>query len=540
MFTYDPLHGPSSMRFVELLPDRINNQIQANLINHNGQQAKYRCLSYMWGPPTEDYKILLNGQAFSVRQNLYTFLNMATGYFPNEPLWIDAICINQTDLVEKSHQVQRMGEIYRDAEEVLVWLGFDHCFDILFCPWKGDLKKQLSGVDTDTLRSCVLHPYFSRAWITQEILLGRKIRVLHKNMQLRWATFGARTQVVSLELGRRRVRVDDEVLLELYDLRKTANWKKGPGSLMWPIIAYCLSRFSFTSERMQTSAGSPLGKGYYDFFDVLNRRSQSQCMDDRDRIFSLNSLLEPGHGFQVDYHDSRQDVFWKVCQHFNAWVDLTRIRQIADALSLSTLDLLISMEGRLTESITLRFQEGRFHEPSPSRYGGSSDQGQRPLYCKKNRSGDPKHAARVERRTKDDMLLCPIQYGISETPEYMRPHLVISQGQPGNVDSMTITLFHGLHTQVVEGMSFSHYSHGHVITVKDWSQIEELKKVSNSKAVSNTWWELKVPLFYATDAVAWSRDESVPDLASTLKSDQGNLIASRALKEAFLHYTGNE
>jgi hypothetical protein len=40
-------------------------------------------------------------------------------------LWIDAICINQADIVERGHQVQMMGDIYRQRDEALIWLG-DH------------------------------------------------------------------------------------------------------------------------------------------------------------------------------------------------------------------------------------------------------------------------------------------------------------------------------------------------------------------------------------------------------------------------------
>jgi hypothetical protein len=40
-------------------------------------------------------------------------------------LWADGLCINQHDLSEKGHQVQRMGEIFAKAENVLIWLGAD-------------------------------------------------------------------------------------------------------------------------------------------------------------------------------------------------------------------------------------------------------------------------------------------------------------------------------------------------------------------------------------------------------------------------------
>jgi hypothetical protein len=38
-------------------------------------------------------------------------------------LWIDAICINQTNNKEKSFQVGLMAEIYQQANHVFAWLG---------------------------------------------------------------------------------------------------------------------------------------------------------------------------------------------------------------------------------------------------------------------------------------------------------------------------------------------------------------------------------------------------------------------------------
>ncbi len=38
-------------------------------------------------------------------------------------LWVDAICINQSDLHEKNVQVPQKAQLYRAASAVLVWLG---------------------------------------------------------------------------------------------------------------------------------------------------------------------------------------------------------------------------------------------------------------------------------------------------------------------------------------------------------------------------------------------------------------------------------
>ncbi|KAF2744694.1 hypothetical protein M011DRAFT_506136 [Sporormia fimetaria CBS 119925] len=39
-------------------------------------------------------------------------------------IWVDAVCINQTDMHEKELQIQLMRDIYSGAEEVIVWLGY--------------------------------------------------------------------------------------------------------------------------------------------------------------------------------------------------------------------------------------------------------------------------------------------------------------------------------------------------------------------------------------------------------------------------------
>ena len=56
-------------------------------------------------------------------ENLGNFLGRASSLCRPRPIWIDAVCINQNDDLEKSGQIPLMGEIYSKAAEVLVWLG---------------------------------------------------------------------------------------------------------------------------------------------------------------------------------------------------------------------------------------------------------------------------------------------------------------------------------------------------------------------------------------------------------------------------------
>jgi hypothetical protein len=85
----------------------------------------FYALSYVWGDNTSTKAIICNGQTMHIRATLYEAIeNM---FMPpislDGPIWIDAICINQDDTVEKSVHVAKMGDVYRMAREVVVWLG---------------------------------------------------------------------------------------------------------------------------------------------------------------------------------------------------------------------------------------------------------------------------------------------------------------------------------------------------------------------------------------------------------------------------------
>jgi hypothetical protein len=96
------------------------------------KEPVFRALSYVWGSSGEMEEILLEGEPFKVTRNLWEALHQLRTEQPGPSLelgdpsdyfWIDAICLNQEDPEEKSHQVPRMLEIYQAACVVLIWLG---------------------------------------------------------------------------------------------------------------------------------------------------------------------------------------------------------------------------------------------------------------------------------------------------------------------------------------------------------------------------------------------------------------------------------
>ena len=120
----------SSKAEIRLLTVRINEaagnlhyQLVACSLNDNLRPI-YGALSYVWGDPTITVPITINGSIIQATENLAKALT-ALSHIPEtlDHLWVDALCINQSDIHEKSQQVSMMGRIYTEAKDVYAWLG---------------------------------------------------------------------------------------------------------------------------------------------------------------------------------------------------------------------------------------------------------------------------------------------------------------------------------------------------------------------------------------------------------------------------------
>ncbi|KAI6396643.1 hypothetical protein MCOR23_006544 [Pyricularia oryzae] len=148
---YRPLEG-SEIRLITLKrTGRSSDQpIEAQLYHAPLETAKYFALSYPWGTPGATRTILVNGIEFPVFESLFLALvnlqlrkgaDLVDPPMADAPAqeardagntdddeiptawWIDAICINQKSLVERTKQVSRMGLVYSMASKVVIWPG---------------------------------------------------------------------------------------------------------------------------------------------------------------------------------------------------------------------------------------------------------------------------------------------------------------------------------------------------------------------------------------------------------------------------------
>jgi hypothetical protein len=83
----------------------------------------YEALSYVWGDPKIQTTLQIEGASLKVTTNLELALRYLR--LPDKPrtIWVDAICIDQSNIKERNQQVRLMKGIYSSCAVDLVWIG---------------------------------------------------------------------------------------------------------------------------------------------------------------------------------------------------------------------------------------------------------------------------------------------------------------------------------------------------------------------------------------------------------------------------------
>lgn len=222
---YDALPDDGdTIRLLQLSRDSRSHTLRARLIRTRlSHSPSYYAISYEWRRPIQadstdtscqSAHMILNGRGVTIQPNLYDFLMRLEAQHHHVPLWVDALCIDQVNNEEKSKQVSLMGDIYHKAGRVLVWLGresqgsgnllrliggrsvyqlmdvhsSDVCMDAAKHPGITTTYHLMYGKASDICThatnnlgntKAVWHllrrPYWTRAWIIQEIVLAHDV-----------------------------------------------------------------------------------------------------------------------------------------------------------------------------------------------------------------------------------------------------------------------------------------------------------------------------------------------------------------------------
>ena len=188
--------------------------------------GKYEALSYYWGTEGDNCEIVILAPRkpkskgwrkatqkllsplelrFHIRPRLHEALVQLRRQDSELCLWVDALCINQKDEVEKTQQVKKMAEIYSSALRVLIWLGsgkksceegLEFIEEILdFKTFDAKVKDEQSPPKWAALVELMSQDWFSRRWVIQELALARDATIHYNDKHINWKDFADATAI---------------------------------------------------------------------------------------------------------------------------------------------------------------------------------------------------------------------------------------------------------------------------------------------------------------------------------------------------------
>jgi hypothetical protein len=285
----------------------------------------YEALSYVWGNQhdvslhthlNEDVELRLNGETVTqkIMPNLRKALRRVRLSNRSRVVWADAICINQDDEKERGHQVRLMREIYKNAKNVVVFLGSEEekypkeAFAVIcnivnsqpdntvkanFRNAKGRVQNirvplEIPEPDSklwESLQRFFDVDWFWRLWVVQEIALSSSAVVMWGNFEISWKWIG---------IASAHIRSSYYQILRRYSMEGLYN-------------AYFMYRISVGELDLV-----PLS---FSFLRLLGLTRQFEVSDPRDRVFGVLGLpttdADPERGqlfMEPNYSLSAQDV----------------------------------------------------------------------------------------------------------------------------------------------------------------------------------------------------------------------------------------
>jgi len=247
-----------------------------------GSAPPFVALSYTWGPPSPQFDILVNGEPLSIRVNLFrffkTYLLAAKRSWPLNPikadyLWIDQICIDQSSISERNHQVGMMASIYSRCSGTIIWLGnfpdYPNAPLVLRNSKAHDYGSAIKPSEvSQALAAIAGNEYFDRLWIVQEVILSAQRRVLCSHhtagpVWINWDRLCAEAKTYPQHISSTAA----QYLLDNHD-------QENPMTLIYAIKAFI----------------------------------RNDCHNPRDKVYGLMGLVKEEQRLTIDYRKSLEEI----------------------------------------------------------------------------------------------------------------------------------------------------------------------------------------------------------------------------------------
>ncbi|KAF5595264.1 heterokaryon incompatibility 6 OR allele [Fusarium subglutinans] len=329
-------------------------------------------LSYVWGHPKlsegqPPYSITVNGCPFEVTPNLYhALVQLSQGYRVRQgfKLWVDAICINQSDNDERGQQVARMRDIYQSAWQVAIWLGpaeQDSQLALSALHWLARESNRPSPMDDFYIESfsidlrpiiimwptyespmkkevykALFHfftrPYWRRMWVVQEVAMGNPhTPVICGDKYISWHDVHQAVNLIAGDESRFGHAILESVrplILTTWSfefardrLIKERDWAP---ERMWKVQQTMMR----IQEHQKVEAPST---AWRDLVRALNLARDSLVTEEKDRVYGILGIKAIADRVRIkpDYNLSRSAIFANFASELMAKGDLNILRLVS-------------------------------------------------------------------------------------------------------------------------------------------------------------------------------------------------------------------
>ncbi|KAH7384948.1 heterokaryon incompatibility protein-domain-containing protein [Cadophora sp. MPI-SDFR-AT-0126] len=306
----------------------------------------YNALSYEWGTERNgSFSILLSGKEIVVTENLWRALRLLRYEQSALPLWVDALCINQTDDTERSSQVRQMGRIYQRASCVIAWLKPEADVDsgnpapaeeaiqlaeLLYgtseptryyyrpeagywrpsqYPLSGETSKRTNVPVTYchpgwvALLSLFQKSYWTRLWILQELVLASHIVIQNGHLKMNWE---ALEHIHDQITNAKNVSGNNQRLNYYAQITRSNKVVEDlSGTVPFKIL-------------QQRIARQTVGHELYNLVELVQMYKSAECADIRDKVFGLIGLCSRccSRKVVVDYQKSPLETCRMLLEHY--------------------------------------------------------------------------------------------------------------------------------------------------------------------------------------------------------------------------------
>lgn len=287
-----------------------------------GKRQTYETLSYTWHSQTLTHSLWCDGKNLGITQSLYDALKTLRRPSASRLLWIDQICINQSDLQERSNQVRLMRLIYNRANLVVAWLGKEDeytatAFQLIDEIVTKHVSPEVSlkadpeaiwdkrAMDAMSLPHCPSfewealtklfeRTYSRRIWVVQEVVVASRVMVRCGSLTISWEYI---EYIARSLLATGWIRV----LKQLY------------GSNAVPNFVQTISNIKASFSELEGGRGIPLSL-------LLSASRSFESTDPRDKVIALVGLVD-FHSLgssslaMLDYSKAVEDLYIEVTGH---------------------------------------------------------------------------------------------------------------------------------------------------------------------------------------------------------------------------------